>query len=96
MKRSIIAVSVFILVLLSGCASVDKGRFSVVDFDLRSPEQIVAQKDEKTIIYADNETNKVAKVAGEERAFPFDLMFKFFEVMKGRIMILSLEWNTKE
>lgn len=83
------------LLLLCGCATVDKGRFSVIDLDLRTPQQIEASIAENTCIY--NCTNKVSQVKEEEpRAFPFELLFRFLEVVKGRIRIISLEWKTKE
>ena len=96
MNKITVFTAVMGLAFLTGCATVDKGRFSVIDLDLRSPEQIVAQKDEKTAVYGSESTNKVAQVAGEPRAFPYELLFKLLEVVKGRLMIFSLEWKTKE
>jgi len=85
---------IIVVILLCGCASVDKGRFSVIDFDLRTPEQITAQIPENTCIYAG--TNNPPTEVATPKAFPFDLLFNFFNVMKGRIQILNLEWKTNK
>lgn len=96
MKKFLLSCSIFVFALImTGCASVDKGRFSVIDLDLRTPEQIVADISEKTCIYTC--TNKPPQIAQEtERAFPIDILFKLLSVVKGRLTIISLEWKTKE
>lgn len=96
MKKQVLFTTILSIILLSGCASVHKGRFSVIDLDLRTPEQVLAQKEEKTIIYTDTSTNKVSMAPSETRSFPYEILFKFLEVMKGRIMIFSLEWEAKD
>ena len=96
MKKTVMSVSIVAVMFLTGCATVNKGRFSVIDLDLRTPEQVLAQKSEKVVVYDSDGTNKVAQVAGEPRAFPYELLFKLLEVVKGRLMIFSLEWTTKE
>jgi hypothetical protein len=94
-SKYIVPVVIVSAMMLVGCASVNKGRFSAFDLDLRTPEQVVAQVPEKTCIYADSNTNKPpTQVAEAPRAFPFELLFQFLQIMKGRIQILSLEWKT--
>lgn len=87
-------IGIAVVMLFCGCASVEKGRFSLIDFDLRSPEQITAQIPENTCIYAS--TNNPPTEVATPKAFPFDLLFNFFNVMKGRIRILNLEWKTNQ
>lgn len=96
MRKHTLAAGIMSIVLLSGCASVHKGRFSVIDLDLRTPEQVLAQKEEKIVIYTDTSTNKVSMAPSETRSFPYEILFKFLEIMKGRIMIFSLEWEAKD
>jgi hypothetical protein len=96
MNKVVIAVSIVAVMFLTGCATVNNGRFSVIDLDLRTPEQVLAQKSEKMVVYESDGTNKVAQVAGEPRAFPYELLFKLLEVVKGRLMIFSLEWKTND
>jgi len=86
MKYLIILISL----LFCGCASMDRGRFSVIDLDLRTPEQIVASTPENTCIYSATELPST-----EARVFPFEYLFKFLEVVKGRLRIISIEWKAK-
>ena len=95
MKRLILVIVIAAVVLLSGCASVRNGRFYLLDLDLRTPEQVLAQKEEKTVIYSGS-TNKVSMAEGEVRSFPYNLLFKLLEIVKGRLTIFSIEWKTKE
>ena len=95
MKIALLVLALVLLWLCNGCSTVDKGRFSVIDLDLRTPEQILAGMVENTCIYGGtNQPPQITKT--EPRAFPFELLFKFLEVMKGRIRIISLEWKTSE
>lgn len=96
MNKITVLTAVIGLVFLTGCATVNNGRFSVIDLDLRTPEQVLAQKSEKMVVYDSEGTNKVSQVAVEPRAFPYELLFKLLEVVKGRLMIFSLEWKTNE
>ena len=91
MKIALLVLALF----FCGCSTVDRGRFSVIDLDLRTPEQILTGTVENTCIYGGtNQPPQITKT--EPRAFPFELLFKFLEVMKGRIRIISLEWKTSE
>jgi len=92
MKKYIVATLILSACLFTGCAT-DKGRFSLIDLDLRTPEQIVASEKENNVIYQG--TNQVP-VEAEAKAFPVEYLFKFLEVVKGRLRILSLEWKSKE
>ena len=73
-----------------GCAT---GRIAVLDFDLRTPDQIKAFQTEASYPYA------VSKVLTAEQpplgAFPWKLGFDFFKLIKGRLRILSFEWRNK-
>lgn len=85
----LIALMVF---LLSGCAT--KGRFAVLDLDLRTPEQIEASVAENTIIYTC--TNNIPAVAQPKVSVdPWDIIVRIISVVKGRLRILSIEWNEK-
>ena len=83
-------IAILISLVFCGCASVDRGRFSIIDLDLRTPEQIIAGTPENTVIY-----NSTELPSTEARVFPFEYLFKFLEVVKGRLRIISIEWKTK-
>ena len=87
-------VAILVVILFSGCASVEKGRFTAIDIDLRTPEQITAQVPEKTCIYASDD--KPAIEPATPKIFPFDLLFNFLNVMKGRIQIFNIEWKSNQ
>jgi len=83
------------LLFLSGCASIGKCRFSLIELDLRTPEQIMAGTVENTAIYEG--TNKPPQIIEKTpRSFPIEIIFKFLEVIKGRIKIISLEWKSNQ
>jgi len=67
---------------LSGCAS--PGQFALVDVDLRSPEQIAADKEE------DVQTFK--SPAPPWYQFAIDLV----SVINGRVRIFAVEWEGKD
>jgi hypothetical protein len=90
-RLGIVAIMV---ILFSGCASVEKGRFTAIDLDLRTPEQITAQIPENTCIYASDEEPTIEPAT--PKIFPFDLLFNFLNVMKGRIQIFNLEWKSNQ
>lgn len=79
-----------------GCASMDKGRFSVVDLDLRSKDQIEAQIPEATCIYngSTNKTNDASLKSATP--IPWEFVVKLVEVFKGRIKVCSMEWKTNQ
>lgn len=90
-------ISVFMIIMMSGCAT--KGRFSAVDIDLRTPEQIIAYQNEADIVYladgvVSNGVNTVATKDIVPTTAPwYDIIVKIVEVIKGRVRILSFEWK---
>lgn len=87
---SVIITSVSLTLMLSGCAT--KGRISVVDVDLRTPEQIIAYQPEAAVVY---ETDKPQPNlgAGIAAPIPWEFIIKLVEVVKGRVRVLSFEWK---
>lgn len=95
MKRGWMYVIVLGLLVTSGCAT--RGRFAIFDLDLRDKEQIDAYKTEATCIY-ESSANQLAlgvPVKEEPAAVSpwYQFMFDFLKIMKGRIRILSVEWQ---
>jgi hypothetical protein len=94
MKKSILIFSLLGMLMITGCAT--RGRISLIDLDLRTPEQIVAYQNEADVIYApDGCTSNTANNASVRVAttFPWDFIIKIVEVVKGRVRILSIEWK---
>lgn len=84
-----------ICTVVVGCTT--SGRFSVVDLDLRSPEQTKAQIPEAEIVYTctvNNSSTNEVKISSEvvdtlKDSFIVDI----FKAVKGRLRVLSLEWK---
>lgn len=95
MQKSFLLFSMFALLMITaGCAT--KGRISLIDLDLRTPEQIIAYQNEADVIYTpDGCTSNTANNASVRVAttFPWDFVIKIVEVVKGRVRILSIEWK---
>jgi hypothetical protein len=82
MKYSTVA-SVLLLALVlasSGCGSMSRGSLTLVDIDLRTPEQILADKEQ-------------APAVAREPAEWYDFIIKAISVIKGRIRVLSVDWD---
>jgi hypothetical protein len=79
-------------IITAGCAT--KGRISLIDLDLRTPEQIIAYQNEADVIYSPDvsPSNNNASVRAAP-CFPWDFVIKIVEVVKGRVRILSIEWK---
>jgi hypothetical protein len=93
MEKTKSIILLFILLLFTGCAT--KGRFSVVDLDLRNPEQIKESIIENTVIY-NNTTNNVPVISQPKMPEDiWDIIVRIVSVMKGRLRILSFEWNER-
>ena len=95
MKKLMCLVSVVLLSIpLAGCAT--RGRFAVLDLDLRDKDQIIAYQTEATCIYQPAQ-QPVAGVPLKEQpavSLPWwNFLFDFLKVMKGRIRVLSFEWQ---
>lgn len=95
MKKLVISILVLNVLFSLGCAT-SKGRFSLVDVDLRTPEQILAYQNEADIVYlADGVTPAPATLSAvvPVPAPWYDIVVKIVEVIKGRVRILSFEWK---
>lgn len=81
--------------LVAGCAYLPaRGRLSAIDFDLRDKDQIVAYETEATCIYADpTQPGQPLGVGEAPSASPWYLIVDFLKVMKGRLRVLSVEWQ---
>jgi len=94
MKNGLTLVTLVTLVIIgSGCAS--PGRFSVLDLDLRTPEQIEAYKVEAQVPYV------VKEIPNKEEIAPkfisaWSFLAPIIQVFKGRIKVLSFEWKGNE
>jgi hypothetical protein len=86
---------VAVAIPLCGCASMPaRGRVSALDLDLRDKDQIIAYETEATCIYATPpQGNQPPVGAMEPAASPWPFIFDFLKVMKGRIRVLSIEWQ---
>jgi len=95
MNKNIIIVLVLLTVLLTSCSS---GRISLIDLDLRNPEQIRAYTEEANAPYqTSNNTNDTNEVIVTPKFEPTQKswywMFDFLKVMQGRFKVLSFEWK---
>ena len=93
MKRAILIV--ILAMMISGCAS--NGRLRFIHVDLRTPEQMVAGKDEACIVYTSaTKPSVVPPVApkGFFESFPFSILVDLVRIAKGELTILSLEWSS--
>lgn len=94
MKNTIFVLLLSVLLCSVGCAT--KGRMSLIDLDLRTPEQITAYQQESHDVYAFNTPTNAENVIVEPKSIPaptWDIIVKIVEVFKGRIKILSFEWK---
>jgi len=93
--KKIVIVSILCLGLV-GCASTQRGRFSVLDLDLRTPEQITAYQHESSDVYVEPQQPKPQVETKSFSMAAWDYIVKIVEVFKGRIKIGSIEWTNKE
>jgi hypothetical protein len=89
MKKAFLYSIIPIVIILSGCAT--KGRLSVIDIDLRTPEQITAYQKEAEVVYQNEESQTVGSSETASK-FSWDVVIKLVEVIKGRVRVLSFEW----
>lgn len=89
------------MLLFTGCVS--NGRFRLLNVDLRTPEQMVAARDEACIVYTStisNTTNAPVVIQPAPKgfldSFPFSLLFDLFKVAKGVFTVGELEWSSKK
>ena len=88
MNKKIPVIMVLAMLTLSGCAT--RGRLSVLDVDLRTPEQIIAYQPEAAVVYESEKPNLGAGIAAP---IPWEFIIKLVEVVKGRVRVLSFEWK---
>lgn len=96
MKKMRIAIMLIVMaVCLNGCAT--SGRFSAIDIDLRSPEQIIAYQVEAKVPYDLNEVAvpNVNNAATSKVSPVWQFLAPIIEAFKGRLRILSFEWKNK-
>ena len=79
---------VLVCCILTGCVSA--GRFSLLDIDLRSPDQINASIPEAKIVYNTPESPQDADV---KAITPTTFIVDLFRIMKCRFRFLSIEWK---
>ena len=89
MKKTMIVFTVILSVFVVGCIS--RGRLAVIDLDLRDQSQIEAGKDEAAVIYQNESTN--TNDVATAKSFDFSLLSSIISAIKGRIRVLSFEWN---
>ena len=89
MKRIIVAAAL----LAGGCASTSPGRYTTLEWDSRSPEQITAAAPMDTAVYT-NAGGSAKDARG------FDAWTALFDMISGlrvRIRLVTVEWGpTKE
>ena len=94
MKNGLTLVTLVTLVTLimisSGCAS--PGRFSLLDLDLRTPEQIEAYQVEAQVPYEVKEIPNKEEIAPKAISV-WSFLAPIIQVFKGRIKVLSFEWK---
>ena len=94
-----ILTAVVLAVLLVGCAT--KGRLSLLDLDLRDPEQIAASKFEMAVPYTQGsllDTNVAMVATATTQAIPgviWSEVMDVLKVIKARIRIVSVEWDER-
>ena len=93
MKKLIVLAAV--VTLASGCASTSPGRFTTVEWDSRSPEQISAMVPADTVVYENPGAAKVDEKA-DAKAMPLEWWSALFDMISGirvRIRIGTCEWG---
>lgn len=98
MKKISIVIMILLVALLSGCAT--SGRFSLVDWDLRNPEQINAFYEESKVPYDLTLDDKVevevkVEVVAQPKSITASFIASIITAIKGRVRILSFEWKNK-
>jgi hypothetical protein len=92
MKRSMILVIVLVLVgLTAGCST---SRFSLIDVDLRTPEQTKAYISEAEIVYEAPATVNTTMAKMGVAAVPvivWEYVVELLKVTRGRIRVFSVE-----
>lgn len=95
MKRVIIGLSLLLLCTASSCTT-SKGRFSILDLDLRTPEQIAAYQTEANIPFTFGQQDTIP--SGVPRMeVPSTLwapLFELLKVVKGRLRVVTIEWGS--
>ena len=83
MRATAFAMLLALALSSSGCGSLSQGHVSAVDIDLRTPEQILAEKAQ-------------AQAVAIEHVSWVDFVVKVILIINGRIRILSVEWDVKQ
>jgi len=87
MKALVVSILISCLCVV-GCAT---GRFAALDLDMRTPAQIKAFQIEAGIPYQVEKEGTDIRVG----SIPWKLIADFLGILKGRIRILSFEWEDK-
>jgi len=78
-------------ILFSGCVS--SGRISLIDIDLRTPDQIEAYAKESEAVYLSNkDALDETREAEATKIKNVSVIMNMITIIKGRIRILSFEW----
>ena len=82
--------AVLLAVLLGGCASTVPGRFTGVEWESRSPEQLTAAVPSDTAVYGNS-----ASAKAEARPFTqWQALFDMISGLRVRIRICTAEWGS--
>ena len=99
-KINIVLTALILMLISSGCAT--SGRFSVIDLDLRSPEQIEAFYGESKVPYnltlgdsTDAEVEAEVQVDSKSISI-WSFIAPILEALDGRLRIFSFEWKDKK
>ena len=96
-RRGLVALAlVALLCATAGCAT--KGRFSLVDLDLRDKGQIEASRFESAVPYVQDSLSSTNAVMVSTQAIPLSVWTQLMDVLKiikCRLRVVSFEWDER-
>lgn len=98
MKKRVLAMTLMMLVLASGCATPSRGRITIINWDSRKAEELKEAKYIEGVVYGNklNETEAKEEIREDAgtRVFPWAVFVQQLFSFNGKIQFFDLQWDT--